>query len=215
VKNYVKGCHICQENKIRNHPPENPIHLTDIPNRPFQILTTDFIMDLPESNGFNAISVYVDRFTKMVFIIPTVKEIDSIGLSRIFIDKVFPYTRLLEKLISDRGPQFASKVIKAILSVLGIKSSLSTAYYPQTNGQTERYNQELEQYLQAFCNFRQDDWTKWLPLAQFAHNSQVSTATNKSPFQALYGFNPMSYPPLPTIFNFPSVERQIQDLEHI
>jgi transposase InsO family protein len=83
----------------------------------------------------------------MVFIIPTVKEIDSIGSSWIFIDKVFPYTGLPEKLILDWGLQFASKVTKAILSVLGIKLSLSIAYHPQTDGQTEQYNQELEQYL--------------------------------------------------------------------
>ena len=82
-------------------------------------------------------------------------------------------------MISDRGPQFASKVMKGIYNKLGITSALSTAYHPQTDRETERYNQEFEQYLRVFCNYRQDDWVKWIPYAEFSHNARTNSATEK------------------------------------
>jgi transposase InsO family protein len=106
-----------------------------------------------------------------VYIVPTRKKVTSAETSDLFIRYVFPHTGVMEQLISDRGPQFASQISQHIFKTLGIKSTMSTAYHPQTNGQTERFNQELEQYLRVFCDYRQDDWVKWLPIAQFAHNS--------------------------------------------
>jgi len=176
-------------------------------------MSTDFITDLPECEGYDAVSIWVDRGYKTVYIIPTTKTIDSAGTSDLFLRYVFPHTGVMEQLISDRGPQFASKVGQHIYKALGIKSTMSTAYHPQTDGQTERYNQELEQYLRAFCDYRQDDWVKWLPLAQFAHNSQVSSSTGRSPFDLLYGFNPRALPRLSPEAPWPDVEQRLRALE--
>ena len=118
-------------------------------------------------------------------------------------------------MISDRGPQFASKVMKGIYAKLGITSALSTAYHPQTDGETERFNQELEQFLRIFCNYRQDDWVKWLPYAEFCHNSRTHSATGKSPFELLHGFLPQLFPTVNPISQVPSVEEQLQNLEAI
>ena len=118
-------------------------------------------------------------------------------------------------MISDRGPQFASKVMKGIYAKLGITSALSTAYHPQTDGETERFNQELEQFLRIFCNYRQDDWVKWLPYAEFCHNSRTHSATGKSPFELLHGFLPQLFPTVNPISQVPSVEERLQNLEAI
>ena len=89
--------------------------------------------------------------------------------------------------MSDRGPQFAAELTKELNRMLGIKTKLSKAFHPQTDGQTERINQELEQYLQFFIEHRQKNWPEWLAAAEFAVNNKVHTATKVSPFMANYG----------------------------
>ena len=85
---------------------------------------------------------------------------------------------------------FASKFLKAIYEALGVKPTMSTAYHPQTDGKTERVNQEIEQFLRAFCAYRQDNWADWLPIAEFALNSRVHSAMGKAPFELIYGYIP-------------------------
>jgi transposase InsO family protein len=148
----------------------------------------------------------------MVYIVPTRKKVTSAETSNLFIRYVFPHTGVMEQLIFDRGPQFASQISQHIFKTLGIKFTMSTAYHPQTDGQTERFNQELEQYLCAFCDYRQDDWVKWLPLTQFAHNSQVTTSTGRSPFDLLYGFTPQSLPRIASDAPWPNVEARLKAL---
>jgi len=92
--------------------------------------------------------------------------------------------------ISDRGPQFAAGLMRELNKMLGIETKLSTAYHPKTNGQTERTNQELEQYLRMYVNHRQNNWSEWLATAEFAFNNKVHTATKMSPFQVNYGKEP-------------------------
>ncbi|SJK97334.1 uncharacterized protein ARMOST_00586 [Armillaria ostoyae] len=90
-----------------------------------------------------------------------------------------------------------SKFMTELYQMLNIKQNASTAFHPQTDGQTERVNQEIEKYLRIFINFRQDDWADWLPLAEFAHNNRIHSATGKSPFMVLYGRNPQVMPNSP------------------
>jgi len=94
---------------------------------------------------------------------------------------------LLESVVSDRGPQFAAELTKELNRMLGIKTKLSTVFHPQMDGQMERMNQELEQYLRFFIENRQKDWPEWLAAAEFAINNKVHTATKVSPFMANYG----------------------------
>jgi hypothetical protein len=214
VAGYIQGCAECQANKIRTHPPIIPLISNDVPLRPFQVMSTDFITDLPECKGFDAVSIWIDQGYKTVYIVPTRKKVTSAETSDLFIRYVFPHTGVMEQLISDRGPQFASQVSQHIFKTLGIKSTMSTAYHLQTNGQTERFNQELEQYLRAFCDYQQDDWVKWLPLAQFAHNSQVTISTGRSPFDLLYSFNPRSLPRITPNAPWPDVEARLRALDN-
>jgi transposase InsO family protein len=109
---------------------------------------------------------------------------------KLYRDHVWKHHGYLESILSDRGPQFASWFTKELNQLLGIQTRLSTAFHPQTDGQTERTNQEIEQYLRIFTNWRQTDWSEWLSLAEFSFNNKVHTATSHSPFFVNTGQHP-------------------------
>lgn len=92
--------------------------------------------------------------------------------------------------ISDRGPQFVSNFMKELYRMLNITQNASMAFHPQTDSQTEQVKQEIEKYLRIFISYQQDNWSDWLPLAEFAHNNQIHSATGKSPFMVLYSHHP-------------------------
>ena len=108
-----------------------------VPEGPWQVITADLITGLPRSEGFDAIAVVVDHFTKQVHLSPTKGTLTAEGLADLYIRDVFKLHGIPQQVISDRGPQFAAKYMRRLLETLGIKSSLSTAYHPQTDGQTE------------------------------------------------------------------------------
>jgi hypothetical protein len=147
IKEYIKGCAICQETKINTHPSKEPLHPTEIPTKPYEIITSDLIVVLPESDGFTAIAMITDQHSKQIIVEPCTDNIDANQLAEILIRQVFTQYRLPKKMISDRGPQYSSKVMKAVLKAMGVRSALSTTYHPQTDGTSERANQSIEQYL--------------------------------------------------------------------
>jgi len=114
--------------------------------------------------------------------IPTNTTLTSNGVAVLFRDHVFREHGIPEKVISDRGPQFVSKFMKELYRLLRIKANTSTAYHPQTDGQTKRVNQEVQEFLTMFVNHQQDDWSNWLVVAQFCHNDRIHLATGFSPF---------------------------------
>ena len=126
----------------------------------------------------------------MAHFVPTTEKTTAEGLARLFRDNVWRLHRLPESIISDRGPQFAAGLMRELNGLLGIETKLSTAFHPQTDGQTERMNQELEQYLRMFIDHRQEQWPEWLGTTEFTYNNKVHTGTKVSPFQANNGQNP-------------------------
>ena len=150
-------------------------------------IMVDFITKLPVVAGKDAILVVCDRLSKMTHFMTTTEEMSAKGLARLFRDNVWKLHELPESVVLDRGPQFAVELTKELNRMLGIETRLSTAFYPQTDGQTEHMNQELEQYLRFFVDHRQKDWLEWLTLAEFAVNNKVHTTTKVSPFMANYG----------------------------
>jgi len=190
VKRYVEGCDTCQRNKNRIEQPAGKLMPNSIPEKPWTYISADFITKLPLAQGYNSILVVVDQLTKMVHFIPTTEKTSAEGLTRLFRDNVWKIHGLLESIISDRGLQFAAELMKELNEMLGIKSKLSMAFHPQTDRQTERVNQELEQYLRMFIDHRQEQWPEWLGTAEFAYNNKVHSSTKTSPFKANYGQNP-------------------------
>jgi transposase InsO family protein len=150
----------------------------------------DFVIDLPPSSGYDAILVVVDRFTKMAHFLPCTKDFTSEDTAQLLLQEVFRHHGLPQQIISDQGPQFIAKFWKRLFELLQVMCSLSLPHHPQTDGQSERTIQTLEEYLRYFINYQQDNWSMLLSLAEFAYNNSVHTSTGFSPFFALTGYHP-------------------------
>lgn len=190
VEAYVAGCVTCQRTKVshqRSHPLLKPL---PVPKVPWRHLSMDFIEPLPNSGSFNSILVIVDRLTKWAIFIPTTTRLTAPGLAELVLSHVLPQHGLPDSIVSDRGTKFVSKFWRHLTDRLGIKLNLSTAYHPQTDGQTERVNQVLEQYLRIFTSYHQDDWDLLLPQASFHYNNSFHSATHLTPFFANFGYHP-------------------------
>src|SRR5258705_7462519 len=148
------------------------------------------IGELPDSKGYNAVLMVVDCLSKWIHAIPTVTSLDSARVTRLFLEHIWCHHRLLEEVISDHGSTFMSNFLCKLAALLGVKLTPSTSYHPQTDGQTECVNQEIEAYLRVFVSHRQDDWANWLPLVEFAYNNKVHAATRRTPFELDAGQHP-------------------------
>ena len=187
VKQYVEGCDQCQRMKNRAEMSAGKLRPNQIPERLWQYILVDFITKLPMSKSHDLILVVCNRFLKMFHFVAITEKTTAEGLVRLFRDNVWKLHGLPESVISDRGPQFVAGLTKELNKMLGIETKLSTAYYPQTDEQIERTNQELEQYLRIYVNYRQKNWSEWLATAEFAFNNKVYTMTKSSLFQVNYG----------------------------
>jgi RNase H-like domain found in reverse transcriptase/Reverse transcriptase (RNA-dependent DNA polymerase)/Integrase zinc binding domain/Chromo (CHRromatin Organisation MOdifier) domain len=187
VEEYVKSCPECQFSHAKRHRPYGELVSLEPPSGPWEDLSMDFITDLPSSKKgdsvYNAILVIVDRFTKMALYIPTVKTVTSEILAELYMEHVVSKYGVPKSVVSDRGSQFTSLLWEEFALALKMRRRLSTAYHPQTDGQTERQNQTLEAYLRIFCNDNQDDWARILPQAEFAYNNSVHSVTQATPFE--------------------------------
>ena len=190
--------------------------MTPIPSSsslPFHQISCDLITDLPVSSGFDSLLVVVDHgLSKGVILYPTKKNITTKEIASLFFHKVFLHFSLYTKIISDQGPQFASKFTKELSHILQYDLSLSTAYHPQTDGETERVNQEIETYLWIFCGNQPSTWTDSVTHAEFAHNHQPYSVTRKSPFFLMMGYEPIALPTILPSFSALAVELCLKEL---
>ena len=190
IARFIRNCETCQRIKPARHAPYGYLKPLEVPQRRWQSVSLDLITGLPTSNSFDAILVVVDRLTKMAHFIPCQTTLDSVELAKLYRDYVFRLHGLPDDFVSNRGSVFTSKFTRALSRSLSIKTNFSTAFHPQTDGQTERINAILEQYLRAYVSYQQDDWNDFLSLAEFAYNNTISTTTKVTPFFANYGFHP-------------------------
>jgi Integrase zinc binding domain len=198
ITEYVKGCATCQMNKVNTHPTKPPLYpITPVAEaRPFQTVALDFIVKLPESNGYDTILTITDHdCSKAALFIPCNETIDSEGIAKLYASHVVPHYGLPQKIISDRDPRFTSNFTTELCRILGVKQNISTAYHPQTDGQSEQTNQSLEQYLRMVCANDQHSWAEWLPLAQYTRNSWPSSTTKKTPYELILGYTPHVHQP--------------------
>ncbi len=196
---YVHNCYACTRAKAPRNAPNGLLQPLPVPEKRWQHLTCDFITGLPWSDGFNAIWVVLCRLTKERHYVACVsgdKGTSAEATAIMLVRDVFRLHGLPESILSDRGPQFIATVWKAFCKRLSITAKLSTAYHPQTDGLTERNNQSLETHLRLYYSYMQDDWAKWLLIAEFADNNATAAATGVPPFFANKGFYPrMSFSP--------------------
>jgi transposase InsO family protein len=197
VNRYVDGCDTCQRTKPRLHKPAGLLNPLEVPEGEWTDIAYDFIVKLPPSRGFDSILTVVDRFTKRAHFIPCNESINAEGTADLFLQHVWKLHGTPLHTVSDRGTQFNNRFLHRLYERLGISPALSSAYHPQTDGQAERANQGVEQYLRLFSGFRQDDWVDLLPMAEFSWNNSVNTTTGMTPFFADHKYHP-------TMTNYPS-----------
>ena len=191
IAEYVQSCDLCQRNKSAHTKPAGKLLPLPIPDGKWEVVTVDFVVSLPQTaSGFDAICVFVDKLTKMCHLCPTTSEATAGDTAKLFVDYVWRYHGLPRKLISDRGTQFTSSMFRDICSLLNIEQGLSSAFHPQSDGQTERLNRVMEETLRHYVNPTQDDWDRWLPVVEFALNNSVHSSTGATPFFLNYGRHP-------------------------
>ncbi|MBW0506089.1 hypothetical protein O181_045804 [Austropuccinia psidii MF-1] len=190
IKDYVSPCQQCSRRQNIHHNKFGLLKPLPIPNGPWIFLSMDFITQLPLSNSFDSILFIVDRFSKMAVFIPTMSSITSLDLAHLFIKNIFSKHGLPSSIVSDRGSLFVSSFWTNLCQQLKISRDLSTSSHLEADGQTERVNQILEQYLWMYVSYHQDDWNTWLPLAEFSYNNSDHSSTKQSPFFTVYGRDP-------------------------
>jgi hypothetical protein len=189
VKDFCNSCTTCMRSKSQRHKPYGFLKQLPVPVRPWNSISMDFIEQLPESRTFTAILVVVDRLTKQSIFIPTHDTITSPQLAELFVLHVFSKHGVPSHVTSDRGSEFVSHFFKSLGKALDMTLHFTSGYHPEGDGQTERTNQTLEQYLRVYCNYQQDNWSDLLPLAEFAYNNAPSVTTGISPFFANKGYH--------------------------
>ncbi|KAI0993536.1 hypothetical protein K3495_g14648, partial [Podosphaera aphanis] len=192
ITQYTNNCHTCKRITPSRLKYQGLLKQLPVPERRWRDISVDFIGPLPISDGKNCIMVVCCRLTKARHFIPCQTTIDAVETANLFFQHVWKHHGFPESIVSDRGPQFVAKFWHSVCERTGSKVLLSTAWHPETDGQTERSNGSLECYLRAYCNYQQDDWVHWLPSAEFNANNTESDTTKVTPFFANTAQHPRS-----------------------
>ncbi|KAI2647066.1 Transposon Tf2-6 polyprotein [Labeo rohita] len=191
---FIKQCITCNTSKAQRQLPAGLLQPLPVPKRPWSHLAVDFVTDLPSSQGHTTILSVVDRFSKGCRFIPFPKLPSAMETAEALCNAVFRFYGLPEDIVSDRGPQFTSRLWSSFFRLLGVNVSLTSGYHPEANGQVERLNQELTHFLRSYCQDRQGDWSRYLLWAEYTQNSIRKPSTNMTPFQCTLGFQPPLFP---------------------
>ncbi|KAK3545165.1 hypothetical protein QTP70_001783 [Hemibagrus guttatus] len=213
VARFVRGCSVCAMVSTSRRLPEGKLVPLSIPCRSWSHLGIDFATDLPVSNGFTTILVTVDHFSKACKLILLKGLPTALETAEALFSNIFRHFGIPEDIVSDRGPQFISRVWRGFFKLLGVSVSLSSGYHPQT-GQTERKIQEIGCYLRAYCHDHQHDWSQYLPWAEYAENSLRQEST-KLPFQCILGYQPPLCPWSAEPSEAPTVDHWFRESERV
>jgi hypothetical protein len=193
VQEVIRNCDTCNRSKTGRHQPYGELQPIPVPEKAWETVAMDFITKLPKSKEpltgtlYDSILVITDKLTKYAYFLPYKEESTAEDIAYTFIRVVISQHGVPKQLISDRDKLFTSKFWKALMKALGLNHTLSTAYHPQTDGQTERLNQTLEAYLRSYINYQQDNWVELLATAQMSYNNSPLESTGVSPCFANYG----------------------------
>lgn len=194
VEEYIAACTVCATCKSPKSSPAGLLQPLDIPTRPWSHISIDFVTGLPASQGKTTILTVVDRFSKMVRFIALPKLPSAKETAAALLDQVFRIFGLPVDIVSDRGPQFTAQFWRAFCTLIGASVSLSSGYHPQSNGQTERMNQDLETTLRCLVARNPASWVDNIIWVEVAHNLLPCSASGFSPFHVVFGFPAPMFP---------------------
>jgi hypothetical protein len=192
IRKFVVECEVCQRNKGETVKSPGTLQLLPIPPDIWKDISMDFITGLPKSGNKSVIMVVVDRLSKYAHFCALHHPFTASTVAQIFMDQVFKLHGMPNSIVSDRDPTFTSNFWQELFKLQGTQLHLSSAYHPQTDGQTEVVNKCLETYLRCFASEKQHQWAQWLPLAEWWYNTTYHTTTRMTPFEAVYGQKPLS-----------------------
>lgn len=189
VTNFVKQCAICQKAKSEHVHPGGLLQPLPIPKGVWQGISMDFVEGLPKSEGYTTILVVVDRFSKYAHFFPLKHPFSAQQVAQVIVDNICKLHGMPLSFVSDRDKVFTSAFWKQLFTLMQTKLLMSTAYHPQTDGQTERVNQCLEMFLRCSVHASPSKWKAWLPLAEYWYNTSYHTSLGCSPFKVVYGMS--------------------------
>ncbi|KAE8694183.1 hypothetical protein F3Y22_tig00110788pilonHSYRG00591 [Hibiscus syriacus] len=190
TQEHIKQCDICQRTKVEHIPKPGLLQPIPVPNNAWEVITMDFIEGLPPSTKYKCILVVIDKFIKYAHFLPLSHPYTVVEVAKVYLDQVYKLHGPPKVAISDRDKSFTSLFWQELLKQLGTTTYFSTAYHPETDGQSERLNQCLEQYLRSMCFLKPSSWSRLLPQAELWHNTNYHTTLQMTPFEALYGYKP-------------------------
>ncbi|KAL0177063.1 hypothetical protein M9458_025957 [Cirrhinus mrigala] len=210
---FVRNCPTCNISKSSHQRPAGLLQPLPVPQRPWSHIAIDYVSELPASRNYTTILTVIDRFSKSCRLIPLTKLPSAFETAEVLMEQVFRFYDLPEDIVSDRGPQFTSRVWAAFCKHLNINVSLTSGYHPESNGQAERLNQELTRFLRTYCHNNQQDWSRYLLWAEYAQNSLRKPSTGLTLFQCVLGFQPPLFPWSGEPSELPSVNDWLQRSE--
>ncbi|KAJ1704458.1 hypothetical protein LUZ63_004237 [Rhynchospora breviuscula] len=187
VETFVQACDVCQKCKPTNHSPYGLLQPIAIPDELWADLSMDFVTHLPPSGGYITILVVVDRFSKGIHLAPLPPHYTATRVAQIFWEIVGKLHGMPKSIISNRDPIFQNTFWKKLFRLQGTKLRFSSAYHPESDGQTERMNRCVEQFLRSFVHDQPSKWARILSWAEFHHNTTFTATTGMTPFEATYG----------------------------
>ncbi len=189
IETYCKQCQVCQ--LVKGRAAQGLLQPLPIPAGPWQHVSMDFVGPFPRTPRKNThVMVIVDRFTKWAYFIPTKDNLTAKEVAKLFLDRVYSNHGMPRAIISDRDARFTSDFWQEFLKRLGVKPMMSTAYHPQTDGQTERINRILGDFLRSYCDLYAKNWDELLVPLQMAYNDSYSSSTKHTPFELDHGYHP-------------------------
>jgi len=191
IAEFVKKCDSCQRNKKGQTSRQGLLQPLQLPSTPWESISMDFVVSLPETNtGFDQIIVFVDRLTKMVHLVPSYMTDTAVDIAHLYVANIVRLHGLSMQIVSDRDAKFTSKFWKTVMQDLGVDQAMSSAFHPQTDGNTERVNRVMEDMLRHYVKSDQTDWDKQLPMVEFAINNSKQESIQTTPFLLNSGINP-------------------------
>jgi hypothetical protein len=193
VREYIKGCSVCQRNKTDHLHPAGLLQPLPVPSSVWTDIAMDFVEGFPKVGGKSVILTVVDRFSKFAHFIPVGHLYSAASVAKTFFDNIVRLHGFLASIVSDRDPVFTSHLWTELFQLSGTRLCTSSAFHPQTDGQLEVTNKIITIYLRCLAGDRPRSWLRWLPWAEFCYNTSLQSALKTTPFEVVYGRPP---PPL-------------------